>query len=310
MSSGRNPQIGIVLPSAGDLLTAESNRARDLVDMAKRAEERGFDSVWLTDHFLYHFQGPDVPPIGSWECWTTLAAIGAVTSRITLGTLVSSTSFRNPAVLSWMAHTVDDMTDGRLILGLGAGDAPEEHRRLGVPFDKPVGRFEESLQIVHGLLRDGESSIAGQFYSTDDCVLLPDGPRSDGPPILIGALANSPRMLRLTAQYADIWNVSLAFDHSRPDKIPPLREAVDAACVKIGRDPATLARSAYVLVDLTNFGWYPDRLAPLTGSPEELAESFLAFAAEGISHVQVATYPTSIEAIDELAEVLEVLDRS
>ncbi len=308
--TNRKLKVGIVLPTAGDVLTEETNRTADLISMARRAEERGFDSVWLSDHFLLYFQGPDVPPIGSWECWTTAAAIGAATSRITIGTLVSSTSFRNPAVLSWMVNTVEDITAGRLILGLGAGDAEREHQVLGLPFDKRVGRFEEALQIIHGLLHAGESSFTGEHYHTEDCTLLPPGPRPDGPPILIGALAHSPRMLRLTAQYADMWNVSLAFDHSRADKIPPLREAVDEACRKVGRDPATLARTAYVLVDLTNFGWYPDRLAPLTGSPEELAAAFQAFADEGISHLQVTTYPTTIEAIDELAEVLEVLDKA
>lgn len=305
----RKMKVGVVLPTAGDVLTGETHRTAELIAMARHAEDLGFDSVWLSDHFLLYFQGPEVAPIGNWECWTTAAAIGAATSRITIGTLVSSTSFRNPAVLTWMANTIDDITDGRLILGLGAGDAEREHQALGVPFENRVGRFEEAVNIIHALVHTGESSFNGSYYRTDACSLLPHGPRPGGPPILIGALAHSPRMLRLTAQYADMWNVTLAFDHSRPEKIPPLREAVDEACRKVGRDPATLERSAYVLVDLTNFGWYPDRLVPLTGSPEELAAAFRGFANEGISHLQVTTYPTTIDAIDELAEVLELLDR-
>ena len=91
--------------------------------------------------------------------------------------------------------------------------------------------------------------------------------------------------------------------------MPPLRDAVDAACLKVGRDPATLERSASVLVDCAELGWYPDWLLPLTGSPEELAESFRAFGREGITHLQVAPYPTTVESIEQLAEVLEILDR-
>ncbi|HET7036462.1 MAG TPA: LLM class flavin-dependent oxidoreductase [Thermomicrobiaceae bacterium] len=299
-----------MLPSAGDLITGEPCRVAGLVAMARRAEELGFDSVWLADHFLLYFRGPDFPPLGSWECWMTASAIGAATTRVEIGTLVSSTSFRPPAVLAAMVNTLDDLTDGRLILGLGAGDAEKEHRAMGIPFEQRVGRFEEALTILHALLHEGQSSFEGRFYQTSDCQLLPPGPRAGGPPFLIGALAQSPRMLRLTAQYADIWNVMLAFGRSRPDAIPPLRAAVDAACRKHGRDPATLARSAAVLVDCSGFGWYPDGMEPLTGSPEELAEAFRAFAREGISHLQVATYPTTIEGIEQLAPVLELLDQT
>ncbi len=308
-NSGNRPKIGIVLSSAGDLITGEPCRTSDLVKMARRAEELGFDSVWLPDHFLLYFRGPTEPPLGSWECWTTLSAIAATTSRIALGTLVSSTSFRNPAVQAWMVNTVEDICDGRLILGLGAGDAEAEHLAMGVPFEKRVGRFEEAIRVIHGLLREHESSFEGQFYHTRDCILLPPGPRPGGPPIMIGALAHSPRMLRLTAEYADIWNAILTFGRSHPDMVPPMREAVDAACRKAGRDPATLERSVSVLVDCSGFGWYPDWLTPLTGSAEELAESFREFAREGISHLQVALYPTTIESIEQLAPVLDLLDR-
>ena len=174
--SGRRLKIGLVLSTAGDLVTGEPCRTSEIISMAKRADELGFDSLWLSDHFLLYYRGPDVPPLGSWECWTTLAAIGAVTSRITLGTLVGSTSFRNPAVHAYMINTVEDITDGRLIVGLGAGDAEPEHRAMGLPFDKRVGRFEEALQIIHGLFRKGESTFDGQHYQTRDLPLLPQAP--------------------------------------------------------------------------------------------------------------------------------------
>jgi alkanesulfonate monooxygenase SsuD/methylene tetrahydromethanopterin reductase-like flavin-dependent oxidoreductase (luciferase family) len=307
--SNQRLKVGIVLSPAGDVLTGEPCRVTELIEIARRAEELGFDSVWLPEHYLVYVNGPEEPPLGCWDCWTVMAAIGAVTSRITLGTLVSSTSFHSPAQLAWVINTVEDLTDGRLIVGLGAGDAPREHQMMGLPFERRVGRFEESLRIIHGLLRDGRSSFDGEFYHTEECRLLPAGPRPGGPPLLIGALAHSPRMLRLTAQYADIWNAILTFGRSRPDMIPPLREAVDAACRKVGRDPSTLERSVSVLVDCLDFGFYPEWLEPLAGSPEQLAESFRAFQAEGINHLQVGLYPGTVESVEQLAETLKYLDR-
>src|SRR5690606_32005436 len=184
----------------------------------------------------------------------------------------------------------------------------EEHRAMGVPYNRRASRFEEAIQIIEGLMRRGTSDFAGEFYQTDACELRPSGPRDGGPPILIGAMPGSPRMLRLVAQYADIWNGWVAFGRSQPDIVPALREAIDAACRAVGRDPATLARSLAVQVDYLGREEYPEGLAPLTGSSEELATAFRAFAAEGISHLQVVLRPTTVETIERLSEVLPLLD--
>ena len=144
----------------------------------------GFDSVWLPDHLLFRF--PGVRPQGVWDVWSLLSALAATTKRVEIGPLVACTSFRNPALIAKMADTIDEISGGRLILGLGAGWHKPEYDAFGFPFDHRVSRFEEAMQIIHGLLRDGHVDFEGKFYSARDCELRPRGPRPQGPPILWG----------------------------------------------------------------------------------------------------------------------------
>lgn len=154
--------------------------------------------------------------------------LALATERVELGPLVTCTGYRNPAVLAKVASTVDEISDGRLVLGLGAGDFSSEHLSLGFPWDRRVGRFEESLAIITSLLREGQVDFTGVHYQVRHWENQPQGPRSHGPPILIGALEGGPRMLRLTVQYADLWQGWLVYGRSAPDEIPRLRAAVDA----------------------------------------------------------------------------------
>ena len=135
-----------------------------LKTMAQHAEAAGFDSLWVADHFMIPV-APGETGQGRRECWSVLASLAAVTSRVELGTLVACTSFRNPALLAKMADTVEEISDGRLILGLGAGYYEPEYRAFGFPFDHRVSRFEEALQIVYGLLRRGAIDFNGQYLS-------------------------------------------------------------------------------------------------------------------------------------------------
>jgi probable F420-dependent oxidoreductase len=286
-------------------------RWRDLLAMAQRAEAVGFDSLWLPDHLL--FQAGEAIT-GQWECWSVLAALAAVTRRVELGTLVVCTGFRNPALLAKMADTAEEISGGRLILGLGAGWNEFEYRAFGYPFDHRAGRFAEALTIIHTLLRRGHIDFAGRFYQARDCELRPRGPRPAGPPIMIGGRGE--RMLRLTAQYADLWNVWLAFGQNRPEELPPWRTAVDAACRAVGRDPATLERTAAVMVDPVGRPEGPVILAradlapePIAGPPAALAEALRAFVRAGLTHIQVHLHPNSLAGIEAFAPVLEALDR-
>ena len=194
-------------------------RWSDLLALARQAEAAGFDSLWLVDHLLIRFAAvseqfgrPVLPelaaaaPVGVWECWSLLAALSAVTERVTLGTLVTCTSYRNPALLAKIADTVDEISGGRVMLGVGAGDYEDEHRSFGMRWDHRVSRFDEALQILHPIMRQGRVDFAGAYYQARDCELRPRGPRPQGPPLMIGALGHGPRMLELVARYADVWN--------------------------------------------------------------------------------------------------------
>ena len=183
--------------------------------------------------------------MGTWECWSLLAALAAATTRIGLGSLVSCTAFRNPALLAKMAVTVDEVSGGRLTLGLGAGSRPVEFVAFGYPTDDAIGRFEEALTIIGGLLRHGHVDFVGRHYQARECELRPRGPRPSGPPILIGS--RSPRMDRLAACHADGWTPAWP---NRAQALAPRIADIDAACRKVGRDPASLDRSVGVMVDL------------------------------------------------------------
>jgi probable F420-dependent oxidoreductase len=296
-------KIGMLLPQAEGRYGGQTAGWNDLMEMAQLAEQAGFDSVWTIDHFILEY--PDQPSQGVWECWSLLAALAATTRRVELGPLVTPTSFRNPALLAKMADTVDEISNGRLILGLGAGWVEAEYRAMGLPFDHRVSRFEEALQIIHGLLRDGHVDFEGTYYSARECELRPRGPRSNGPPILVGS--NGERMLRLVAQYADSWNTFFSNTGNSPEGIPPLRTKVDAACDAAGRDPSTLERTVTVLVgfDLPGKVGHPQVKTPLSGSPDEIAEGLRAYAREGVSHLQIYLDPMTPAAIEAFAPVIE-----
>jgi len=278
--------------------------------MALAAERAGFDSLWVGDHLLY--RDDERPPRGPWEAWSVLAALAAVTERVQLGPLVASASFHNPAMLAKKAATVDEISGGRLILGLGAGWNETEYRAFGFPYDHRVDRFEEALTIVTGLLREGAVDFAGRYHQARDCLLLPRGPRPQGPPIMIGT--TGPRMLRLAAAHADGWNAWFSWYGNTPEGVSALGEKVDEACAAEGRDPATLDRTVAVLVQvgegelLRRSGRY-ETPPPLRGSAEEMAAALRRFASEGISHVQLVVDPITIESIESLAGMLEALDR-
>src|SRR6184192_703328 len=197
-------KIGIVLDIGEGSLDGRTPTFRDLREMALVAEQVGFDSLWLADHLIYRF--PNQAESAPWEALTILSALAAVTTQITLGTLVICTSFRPPAMLAKMADALDEVSGGRFILGLGAGWHQPEYEAFGYPFDHLASRFDEALQIIVPLLRKGHVDFQGQYYEVRNCVLRPRGPSPAGPRILIGA--RRPRMLQLVARYADAWNTA------------------------------------------------------------------------------------------------------
>ena len=277
--------------------------------MARLGEAIGFDSIWVGDHLLY--RDDSYGARGPWEAWTQLAGIAAVTSRISLGPLVASTSFHNPAMLAKLAGTVDEISGGRLILGLGAGWNETEYRAYGFPYDRRVARFAEAFTIIRSLVREGHVDFAGEFYSARDCELLPR-PRPDIP-LLIGSTGK--RMLEITVPHIDAWNAWYQQTRNQPEGVAPLRDTVDGACRVAGRKPAEVERTVAVLIELPGSSGRKDAFEvsvdapPLTGNPQHLADELRRYARAGIGHVQLVVEPMTEASLEALAPVLENLDR-
>jgi F420-dependent oxidoreductase-like protein len=295
-------KIGLLVFIANDRETNSKRPYDSIRAVAQQAEVDGFDSIWLPDHFFY--RNPGQPTRGIWECWTMLSALAEATERVELGTLVTCNSFRNPAILAKMATTVDEISHGRLILGIGAGWNEPEYKAFGFPYDHRVGRFEEALQIIKPLLRDGHVDFKGHYYQAPECEILPRGPRPSGPPLMVGS-EGGPRMLKLAAQYADFWNTGYM---GKPETLAERRAKIKAACRKIGRDPATLGITA--LIGL----WYPDLQEkkpsflpnPLTGTVQEIAEAMRGYSELGVQHIMFQCEPYTPEARKQLTKALQL----
>lgn len=295
--------VGIQLPEVEREVTWP-----ELEDMALAAEDRGFDSIWVGDHMLYRDNGGVKGP---WEAWSLLAALAAATERILLGPLVAATAFHNPAVLAKKAATVDEIADGRLILGLGSGWYEAEFTAFGFPNDHVVSRFAEAFTIIRTLLREGSIDFDGEYYTLRDCELVPR-PRPGSPRLLVGSVG--PRMLRITLPHVDMWNVWHAWHGNTPDGFAEMNAMIDGACREVGRDPAEVERTTALY---WQFPGGTGRAAgsgerhsapPLAGGPDDLAETLHAFADAGADHVQLVLDPITIESIELTGNALHTLD--
>ena len=281
----------------------------EIAAMARLGEAIGFDSIWVGDHLLYRDE--TFGARGPWEAWTQLAGIAAVTNRIALGPLVACTSFHNPAMLAKLAATVDAISGGRLILGLGAGWNEIEYQAFGFPYDRRVTRFAEAFTIVRSLLREGRVDFSGEFYTAHDCELLPRS-RPDIP-LLIGS--SGTRMLEITVPHVDSWNAWYRQTGNHPEGVARLRDTVDAACRAAGRNPADIERTVAVLIELPEGSGRKEAYeasleAPaLKGTPQEIAEELRRYAREGIGHVQLIVEPMTEASLEALAPALAILDR-
>jgi probable F420-dependent oxidoreductase len=299
-------KVGIILPDTEREMGGADPRWKDVSAMARLAEAAGFDSLWVFDHLLYRYEG--LEPQGPWECWSNLAALAAITTRVEIGPVVCCTGYRNPALLAKIADTVDEISGGRLILGLGAGWNLPDYTAFGYPYDHRVSRFEEAIAIIHGLLRTGHVDFEGTYERARDCELRPRGPRPEGPPIMVGSSA--PRMLGALAKYGDIWN---AWAVQSMAELTEHRAKVDAAMLAHDRDPDTVERTVAILVDLPTATGRPseqDKIGLKAREPEELAEQIAAYAEAGISHVQLMIDPNTLAAVEWAARALDHLDRA
>lgn len=290
-------KIGVILPASEADAQGKTPSWPSVRSFAQAAEARDLDSVWMFDHFFDRSDQGKVE--GMHEAWTIVSAVAAVTQRIQIGTLVLCTSFRNPGLVAKMAASADDVSEGRLILGLGAGWHDAEYVAFGYAKDHRVDRFEESLRIIAPLIRGETVSFTGRYHEAHNAILAPAADRRI--PILIAG--EGPRMLRLTARHADAWNTAWygSPDERLHQQLKSFAEAIEAE----DRDPATISRTVGMVVRDPS-GDVPEDEGEFAGSVDELARAIDAHAALGIDHLIFVLLPMTESSLDRLSVALRL----
>lgn len=253
------------------ICTDQAEPYATLVDRWRYFEELGFDSIWDCDHFIR----PSDPSCPYFEGWTLLAALSAETSRIRVGVLVSSNTFRHPALVAQQALTIDHISGGRLELGLGAGWFEEEHERFGILLDDPpvrVDKFREAVEMIDSLVRGRSTTYDGRYYQLRDARLRPKPVQSPRPPLTLGA--HRPRMLGICARFADRWNST-----GSVEEMAERNRTLDKACMDIGRDPKEIIRSFYGWASHMKSQGLPDPWS----SPDAFSEVVGMYAEVGVN---------------------------
>lgn len=300
IADSRPMGVGLMMPISEEAAFGGTPHFTDIIEMAEIARDIGVDALWFADHFT--FGTPEDGQRGVWEAFTMMAAVAARVPDLRIGSLVACTGFRNPGVIAKMTEAIDDISGGRFILGLGAGWHQPEYDQFGLPFDHRVTRFEESIRIIHPLLREGKATSEGRFFSAQDAVNKPRGPRPAGAPILVGSTGD--RMLGIIARYADAWNTVW---HNDVEPVKPLMDKVDEACRHAGRDPQTLVRTVGGNVAME--GYLGRRPNPIEGDDTHKAETMAAFRDLGMKHFVAGLDPSTPQSIEEFGRVLELLDK-
>ena len=296
----RSLRVGVQLPEV-----ERDVRWPEYLAMARAAEEVGFDSIWVGDHLLY--RGDGRPERGPWDAWALLAAMAAATRRVRLGPLVACLAFHPPGVLARMAAAVDEISGGRLVLGVGAGWNEAEFRAFGLPFDRRGSRFEEAFGIVRRLLAGERVTFRGRFHRVEDAVLLP--PPARRVPLMVGSTGR--RVLRAALPHVDAWNVWFDAFGNVPEGFARLNERISALLTQLGRAPGEVRRSACVFVVLDRSR--PERpigaeAPPVEGGPAAIAERIRAFTEAGADEVILVVSPCTEGSIRGLGETLASLD--
>ena len=300
----RTLEIGLVLPTGEPFVDGPAPRWAQIRELASLAEAIGFDTLWVSDELLWG--PPDGRRQGWWECIAMAGAVAAATSRVKVGTWIVSALHRNAGLTAKAVETLDEVSGGRFVFGLGSGHAGHQAHAFGLPEDHVVGRFQEAIEIVVPLMRGGRADFEGTFHAARDLEHRPVGPRPGRIPILIGA--KGPKMLRLAARHADIWSWYVE-ERSDIAEFGPRLTAFEAACVEIGRDPGTIGKSAGIVVEPTSITGSEEVFGiPVRGSAEEIADSLRSFRAGGFTQVEMVLWPPSVAALEAMAPVLEQLD--
>lgn len=281
-------RIGTVVPMADGDAHEGTPGWDEIRRFAQHAEGIGVDSLWVFDHM--YSNAPGTEPRGLHEAWSLLTALAVATEKVELGQLVMCASFRPPAMLAKMAVTTDQISGGRLTLGLGAGWHDQEYRAFGFPLDHRVSRFEEALQIIVPLLRGETVTFKGRYYEIDEGVLLPKADRRI--PILIAG--NKPRMLGLTARYADAWNTAWFWEPNQ--KLHDRLAAFDVALAASGRDGGTMRRTVGIEVSE----------ADQPSATKRLADLFASYEGLPVDDVLLVLLPMTVASLDRLGDAIRL----
>jgi F420-dependent oxidoreductase-like protein len=281
-----------------------AQRFEDVVHLARHVERTGWDGVWYADHFM-----PNAPDTSApWpEAWVTLSALGALVPRVRLGTLVTGNTYRHPAVLAKMAATLDHITGGRVVLGLGSGWQENEHRQYGIPFytvAERLARLDEACTVIRSLFREPKSSFDGRYYQLEDASLEPK-PVQNPLPLLIGG-GGEQVTLKITARHADEWNV-----WGTPETLAHKMAILDGHCRDLGRDPKEIRRSAVALLFMSEDPAYLERMraaklqqASLIGTIEEIRARVAEYERIGVDELIVPDF-----TLGDMAQKTATLDR-
>ncbi|HEU0165039.1 MAG TPA: LLM class flavin-dependent oxidoreductase [Thermomicrobiales bacterium] len=299
----RQMGIGVMIPISEGSAFGGTPRFKDIVEIGNTARDAGFDSLWFADHFSFGAGTDEDPFRGVWEVWTLMAAVAAAVPDLQIGTMVACTGYRNPGVIAKMTEMIDEVSDGRFILGLGAGWHKPEYDQFGLPFDHRVTRFEEAIKIIHPLLREGKADFQGEFFQANKAINQPRGPRPHGAPILVGSSGD--RMVGLIAQYADAWNTAWHKDTVRATE---LSKKVDEALEAAGRDPKTLVKTTGC--NIAGTGYTSVRGGAFEGDADAKAGLMNEFKELGFRHFIAGLDPVTPQSVEEFGKAIEIFDKA
>ena len=296
-------KLGLVLKTMEDPDSKQALRWSDLERNAILAERVGFDTVWIADELQWESEDWD-EPIGWWECVAVTGAVAASTETINVGTWVLSALHRNPGLTARIAETLDEISGGRFIFGLGSGHAGRQGEAFGYPPNYTVSRYEEALSIITSLRAKGLASFDGEYHQAKDLILEPRSDSDGSIPLLLGG--HAPRMMRLAVENADIWS-GFSTISSQPEAFTDMLVAVNQVCGEVGRDPTTLEKSLGVFVASPDTD-PPDWMAgfdPIRGSVNEIIDAFARFETIGCTRLEIMAAGDQDETIEGLAPVVE-----
>ena len=291
-------ELGIVMPLMQFGKERTTARWTEIRAMALRAEAIGFATIWTPDELLWRAR--EGAPQGVWDGVSMAGAVAAATTTAKVGTWVLSALHRNPGIIAKTAETLDEISGGRFVFGLGAGhEWPGQARAFGLPEDRIFARFEEALEIIVPLIRRGHADFEGTFHAARDLPQAPRGPRPGRVPLLIGG--NGPKGQRCAARHADIWS-GYVEERAEVEEIAPRIASLEAICAEEGRDPASIGRSIGVPVD--PFMPAGERPNVVSGRPEEIARTLRSFRDAGYTQAELMFGPGTMEALEALAPVV------